>query len=291
MSGVQGKYFPKDIYQEIVHRGPDSSNQISSPNLVAFHSRLKIVDLSSEADQPFSDGKRTLLFNGEIYNFHEFEKDLQRTFKSDSLMLYHFLQNFDTSRLDELNGMFSFSYICEDLNTLFLVRDFFGQKPLFYGWATNGDFLFGTSARLIAEHLGSSIIHEHLDIYQMFQFQIPGTTMYRDVFEIPAGHVGEFRNNILTLKVYKKIDIKYLPLDMENLYKVFENSIEVALISDVPIAATLSGGIDSSTINFFMSKNLQFHTAYHGSFFGGGGRRYPHIANSNTPIMLQNSSN
>ena len=51
MSGVQGKYFPKDIYQEIVHRGPDSSNQISSPNLVAFHSRLKIVDLSSEADR------------------------------------------------------------------------------------------------------------------------------------------------------------------------------------------------------------------------------------------------
>ena len=120
----------------IFHRGPDSKNYLLNKNTNVFHSRLKIIDLNERSNQPMTRKGYTIIFNGEIYNFKELRKQLQKKFKfktsSDTEVLLFSYLEWKEKMFDKINGMFSFVIFNIYNNDLFFARDLFGQKPLYY---------------------------------------------------------------------------------------------------------------------------------------------------------------
>jgi|TARA_A100001015_G_scaffold31301_1_gene34881 asparagine synthase (glutamine-hydrolysing) len=270
------------------HRGPDSFGfWIDSDKKIHFgHRRLAIQDLSSNGNQPMVslDGRYAIIFNGEIYNHLDIRKELLKDVLkwngvSDTETLLRLVERFGFDKsLSCLNGMFSIAVFDNFSRKLYLARDRFGEKPLYYGWFDQYDknyFGFASELKALNKHpeFNPSIDKDSLNLFLKFN-NVPGENCIFDgIKKVPAGSFLELdtKNHQIKINQYwslsnfasEKIKIEDDEA-LEKFNELFSNSIKNQMISDVPIGAFLSGGIDSSrvvaTMQKLSSKNIQTFT-------------------------------
>ena len=253
--------------QVIFHRGPDDQGiQVNGPVGLGMR-RLSIIDLAG-GHQPMSgeDGTVTIVFNGEIYNFHELHEQLKargHQFKtnSDTESIVHCYEEFSDACVKHLRGMFVFAIWDAKSKTLLLARDRAGKKPLYYTRTARGSFIFGSELKSILEHpdVEREIDLEALDAYVTLGYVPDPLSIFRGIHKLPPGHTLTYSQDKITLKQYWDFTYEPAPVRTEEAYVeelrvLLEDAVRARLISDVPLGAFLSGGIDSSTVVALMAK-------------------------------------
>lgn len=256
----------RDMANTIHHRGPDEEGMFISGNCGFYHKRLSIIDLRT-GQQPMTYLNYTIVFNGEIYNYIELRNELiakGHLFKttSDTEVILHAYQEYGDDFVKSLNGMFAFIIHDKRKNNIYIARDHFGIKPL-YWYHDDHLILFGSEIKAILKHPEIIAIPEinHLYEYLTFQFILGEGTMFRNIFKVQSGHYIT-----LDLNSWKLNSVKYWEPDFETdmfhtekfyiteLQKILDDTIKQQMRSDVPIGTYLSGGIDSSLVTIMSSK-------------------------------------
>ncbi len=254
----------------ITHRGPDEQGTTVKGRAALGMRRLSIIDLKG-GQQPIynEDGSKFIVFNGEIYNYRELKSELESLgcrFKtnSDTETIIHAFEKFGPACVDKLRGMFAFAIWDKKDESLFIARDRVGKKPLFYSLLPNGDFVFGSELKTILAHgqISKEIDHSALDAYLTFGYVPEDFCIFNGVHKLLPGHFLTFKNGeVLTEEFwdfkYPKIaeirsEAEYIELLREKIY----DAVKVRLISEVPLGAFLSGGVDSSAVVAMMSQIL-----------------------------------
>ena len=214
--------------------------------------------------EKFSFGAYVIVYNGQIYNTKELKETLlQNDFSinthSDTEILLKSYIYYGHDVVKYLNGIFAFAILDTNKNEIFLARDHFGIKPLFYT-IKDGTIIFGSELKAIFEYPGIEKILDQQGICELFGIgpaHTPGTTIFKDIYEIKPAHFGIFNNSGLHLKQYWKLVSKEhtdsLGKTCEKIKFYLNDSITRQLVSDVPICTFLSGGLDSSIITKFAS--------------------------------------
>lgn len=242
------------------HRGPDARGAHSSEGCAMGHARLSIIDLSSGA-QPMSgvDERYWIVYNGELYNFVELRDQLRRkgrTFRtqSDTEVIITAYDEWGRGCLDMFRGMFAFALWDTQEQTLFAARDLFGEKPLYYARLANGTLVIASEISAI---LASGLVEPRLDFQSVdaflsFGYVPPERTIYSNVATVPPAHWLSWRAGKAALGCYWTPSIGGRRIEMpeasEELRRLTVRAVKRQMISDVPIGAFLSGGLDSSTI-------------------------------------------
>ena len=251
----------------IKHRGPDADGIEYFDDFALGNTRLAIIDLSKNGHQPMFNYDKSLCitFNGEIYNFQAIRKLLldKYPFKSNSdteVILYAY-QEWGFKCLEKLSGMFSFVIYDRKKKLLFGARDRLGQKPLKYYFA-GGKIIFASEIKAILKLLDhkTEIDEVAIDNFLTFQYVPTPKTGFKNIYKLPAGHYFIYQNKKLSVKKYWSINFsRKLNLSKNEwrdlVYKEINNAVKSHLISDVPIGALLSGGLDSSLIVALMALN------------------------------------
>src|SRR3954447_6439063 len=250
----------------IRHRGPDEDGFYINGSTGLAMRRLAIIDLKC-GQQPIHNADRSawIVFNGEIYNYLELRAKLEKlghTFytNSDTEAIVHAYDQFGTDCPNHLRGMFAFAIWNERTQELFLARDRVGKKPLLYA-DVNGQLIFGSefSALLLHPDISRDIEPEALDYYLSFMCIPAPLTAYRAIRKLEPGHWLRWRNGNIELQRYwqpdftKKIDISEKEAG-ERTVEILREAVRVRLMSEVPLGAFLSGGIDSSAVVALMSQ-------------------------------------
>ncbi|OGV35017.1 MAG: asparagine synthase (glutamine-hydrolyzing) [Lentisphaerae bacterium GWF2_45_14] len=269
-----------DMADAIKHRGPDgwgyaALNPGKSDSMMTLeapaasakvflgHRRLSIIDVEG-SKQPLSneDGSVWITFNGEIYNYRELADDLRRKGhtlkeKGDTEVLVHLWEEYGRNMTGYLTGMFAFAIYDTKQDVLFLARDRFGEKPLFY-WHSEDTFAFASELQAFWRLENFTHNVNVSAIGQFFKYcYIPSPdTVYKNVFSLQPGCCAEFRNSMLSVKHYWKPSVcgEDAAVDMEELQEKFDKAVSLRMIADVPLGLFLSGGIDSSLIAASMAK-------------------------------------
>lgn len=258
--------------EKIKHRGPDDYGVLQLSNIFLGHRRLSIQDLSANGHQPMKYNDYILIFNGEIYNFLDLKKKLKNVaFKghSDTEVLLHYLIQFGIEEtLNDLDGMFAFSFYDIREQKLFLARDHIGEKPLYYG-NINDEFIFASELTAIEEHpnFNRTIDSNSVNTFLTYKYIPAPSSIYKDIKKLEAGSylVHDLKSNYKVVKYYDYLDNAFHnkfesniiidnPIDMFE--KLLIESVEERLLSDVPVGSFLSGGYDSSLIVGILSKKL-----------------------------------
>ncbi|MGB5866415.1 MAG: asparagine synthase (glutamine-hydrolyzing) [Arcobacteraceae bacterium] len=242
-------------------RGPDNTSIKQFKNSFLGHTRLSIVDLDDEANQPMQFGDLVIVFNGEIYNYDELKisENLECITSSDTEVLIRLYEKYDTEFLDLLNGAFSFCIYDISNDKYFCARDRYGKKPFYY-YAKENKFIFASMIKPIISLLGFTPKLNKIALSQYLQYFVPLTpnTFYTDINKLAAGSYLLFENGKLQSKKYYKIKTYKKITDEETALKNIEdtlyNSVEQRLKSDVEVGTLLSGGIDSSLISTIYSQ-------------------------------------
>src|SRR3989344_3197099 len=249
----------------LAHRGPDDSGYYTDKNISLGHRRLSIIDLSRKGHQPMSDknGELVIIYNGEIYNFKEIREKLEKKydFKSntDTEVILYAYKEYGVKCLDYFNGMFAFCIYDSKKKILFLARDRLGIKPLYY-YFKDGKFMFASEIKAILQdnEVKREIDYKALSEYFEYSFTINDETIFKDIKELLPGHYLIFENNKIEIKRYWKLKensgnerLEYYAKSLKN---HLEESVKLRLVSDVPLGATLSGGLDSSSVVALMSR-------------------------------------
>lgn len=277
MCGISGRFMLNEqaadqsiisqMTKAIAHRGPDAEGYFVKGPISLGHRRLSIIDLSERSNQPLFDstGRYAIVFNGEIYNYASVKSQL---------LSYPFATNGDTEvvlaaylkwgpdSLQHLAGMFAFAIWDQEAQTLFIARDRMGVKPLYY-YRDQHQFLFASEIRsiLASGQIKRKICREALiDFFAFQSFQSP-QSIVEGVLELPAGHYLTISRTSFDIKPYWQIEKRLIPGDYSNrsliekrVSDLLTQSVERRMVSDVPVAAFLSGGIDSSVVVGLMSR-------------------------------------
>ncbi len=265
MCGILGGNFLHNNFSHalkyIENRGPDFQ-EIKTINKNTFcHTRLSIIDLDNEANQPMVFDEILIVFNGEIYNYQELikEHNLHCKTKSDTEVLIRLYQKYDKEFLNYLNGMFSFCIYDIKKDSFFCARDRYGKKPFFY-YYENSKFIFSSSLRSILALLEKkpSLNKVALSQYMQYFVSLGENTFYNGIKKLEAASFLTLEKNQIHIKKYYKINtykkIKEESRALEDIEKLLFNSVEKRLTSDVEVASLLSGGIDSSLISALYTK-------------------------------------
>ena len=250
----------------IRHRGPDDDGFYINGSVGLGMRRLAIIDLKGGA-QPIHNQDRSswIVFNGEIYNYLELREKLEKlghTFytNSDTEAIVHAYDQFGADCPKHLRGMFAFAIWNERTQELFLARDRVGKKPLLYSHV-NGQLIFGSefSALLLHPDVSREVQPEALDYYLSFMCIPAPLTAYRAIRKLEPGHWLRWRKGEIELQRYWQPDFtKKIKLDEEEAgertVEILRDAVRVRLMSEVPLGAFLSGGIDSSAVVALMSQ-------------------------------------
>ncbi len=246
----------------IAHRGPDAEGILAEPGIGLVHRRLSIIDLAG-GNQPIGneDNSVQIVFNGEIYNYRELRRQLEaqghrfRT-NSDTEVIVHLYEECGERVVERLRGMFAFAIWDRPLRQLVLARDRVGIKPL-YLYRDNEKLLFGSELKAILAYPGvkRSIHPEALENYVAFGV-VPGTaSIFKDIEKLPPAHVLLARPSQLQIKPRRYWRLEVCPDEgpscedwQDAIRAKLEETVRLHLISDVPVGAFLSGGMDSSAI-------------------------------------------
>jgi len=252
--------------EAIRHRGPDEDGFYVNGSVGLAMRRLAIIDLKS-GQQPIHNRDRTawIVFNGEIYNYLELREKLEKlghTFytNSDTEAIVHAYDQYGSDCPKHLRGMFAFAIWDERTQELFLARDRVGKKPLLYA-EVNGQLVFGSefSAILLHPDVSKEIRPEAIDCYLSFMCVPAPLTAYRAIKKLEPGHSLRWRKGEVKTERYwqpdfsKKLDIGEEEAG-ERAIEILRDAVKVRLMSEVPLGAFLSGGIDSSAVVALMSQ-------------------------------------
>lgn len=275
MCGICGQinYKNKDIplpsLQLICHRGPDANGEWSNDNQTIYfgHARLSILDLSTAGCQPMSDatGRYIIIFNGEIYN-HISLRSLMPQVKwrsnSDTETLIELYACKGKESLDLLRGMFAFAICDTEDDSVLIVRDRLGIKPLYY-WNEDGVFSFASEVRVLLENISTRVNKNALSQYVGFGHMPAQGELLQGIYPLRQGSYyilkrdGTSENKTWwPQKNHFSISLKSDYNYTKSIKEIVERTVEEHLISDVPVGAFLSGGIDSSIITLIAGKVL-----------------------------------
>ncbi|MFQ5645597.1 MAG: asparagine synthase (glutamine-hydrolyzing) [bacterium] len=249
----------------ISHRGPDDSGLYCAGNVGLGHRRLSIIDLE-KGHQPIhnEDNSLWIVFNGEIYNYRDLKKELEKKghrfyTDSDTETIVHLYEEYGRECVKRLRGMFAFALWDDKRREIFIARDRLGIKPLYYA-EVDGKFLFGSEIKSLLQYTGLKprLNEPALDRYLSFRY-VPGPeTCFKKIKKLQAGHFLCYREGGLRIGQYW--DIHFEPdhrpslTDFSQAFREkLEQSIKLRLMSEVPLGAYLSGGLDSSFIVALMS--------------------------------------
>ena len=258
----------RESLHTLSHRGPDQWNDYFDEHIYMGHQRLSILDLSEHGKQPMisPDEKVIITVNGEVYNFLELKKELEDkyTFKSTSdseVVLYGYIEWGIDKLLEKIDGMYAISIYDKEKEELFLARDRFGKKPLYY---TQKDDKFFYSSEIKA-------FFEFDDDFRVFSYDgikdwiyhrgsHSKTTLYHEIFNLSPGKYLKIKNSKIVdeVKYYDILDYttnKTYSGTLENITTYLDKAVEKRLIADVPVGLQLSGGVDSSLIGHFLKKH------------------------------------
>uniref|UniRef100_UPI0040482032 asparagine synthase (glutamine-hydrolyzing) n=1 Tax=Aliarcobacter sp. TaxID=2321116 RepID=UPI0040482032 len=268
MCGILGSNFLSNNFEKSLNllnkRGPDFQNSIKIENKEFGHTRLAIIDLDEEANQPMIFDDILLVFNGEIYNYKELihVEHLECKTKSDSEVLIRLYQKYEFDFLNKLNGMFSFCIYDMKKDRYFCARDRYGKKPFFYYFKDNR-FIFSSSIKSILNLLDYKPNLNKVAVSKYMQYFVSygEDTFYQDIFKLESSSymIYEPRKAFeLQKKKYYKINtykaIKDEKQALNDIEELLIKSVELRLNSDVEVASLLSGGIDSSLISALYTK-------------------------------------
>lgn len=251
----------EDMKNAIIHRGPDSDGTYLDDEIALGFRRLSIIDLNA-GDQPIynEDGSLVLMFNGEIYNYQGIREELiskGHEFKtqSDSEVLVHAYEEYGYDMLNLLRGMFTFVIWDRNEKKMFLARDYFGIKPMYYA-NMNGTFLFGSEIKAFLCHpkFNKKLNHDVLENYLTYQYSPSSETFFKGVMCLPPAHYLVYENgkaNVIRYwepKFQQPDETKDLDAWAKEIREVMEDSVAAHKISDVEVGSFLSSGVDSSYI-------------------------------------------
>ena len=252
----------QSMTDSLIHRGPDAGGQFLDGSLALGHRRLSILDLSEGANQPFISPCKnfTLVYNGEIFNYQEFYPELNGkgykfTTSSDTEVLLFLLMEYGMEVLPRLNGFFAFAYWEKNIQTLTLVKDRYGVKPLFTTFNDQGLAFASEPKALFEWGLEKEIEEENLAELFFYRHVSGDNTIFKGVQRFLPGHYQVWKDGVILAKTVRwyhlgeeaaavpKIDN---PLAWYE--ETFLDSVSLRMISDVPVGTMLSGGLDSTSI-------------------------------------------
>lgn len=249
----------KLMNERIKHRGPDGEGYFIDGDVAFGHRRLSIIDLST-GNQPMFNEDNTVVtvFNGEIYNYQELKEELVKAghafkTKSDTEVLIHGYEEWHTDLPKHLRGMFAFAIYDKNHNEVFLARDNFGIKPLYYA-KMNGTFMFASEIKAFLDvpDFNKVFNEDILETYLEFSFVPTNETFFKGVYRLDAGSSLLYKDEEIKINKYFKLDFKEENMSFEDAVKkisdVMKDSVNKHLIADVEVGSFLSSGIDSSYI-------------------------------------------
>lgn len=250
------------------HRGPDGDGIHVEPGVGLGHRRLAIIDLGGGRQPLFNeDGSVVVVYNGEIYNFRELAAELAacgHTFRThcDTEVIVHAWEEWGAACVERFRGMFAFALWDRNRQTLFLVRDRVGIKPLYYAEVGDGQVVFGSELKALLAHPGvrRDVDPRAVEEYLAFGYVPDPRSIFRGVHKLAAGHVIEARRGDGLPAPRRYWDVPFRPVaaageaDLaEELVARLREAVELRLIADVPLGAFLSGGVDSSAVVALMA--------------------------------------
>jgi asparagine synthase (glutamine-hydrolysing) len=257
--GVENREFIERMLSVLKHRGPDGNGIYTDNNISMGHARLSIIDLSEKGKQPMSNenGDVWLVVNGEIYNFIELRSILQKKghifhSSSDSEVIVHAYEEYGLDFIKYIRGMFALALYDTDKKRLILARDSIGKKPLYYS-LNEGILAFASEIKAILKvHNSHKTDEAALWSYLAFQYSIGDKTLFHGIKKILPGTMAIIEENQILFQTFWNITENITDISEQfaitKLRQLLEESVRLRMISDVPVGAFLSGGIDSSAI-------------------------------------------
>ena len=249
-----------NMMEKIIYRGPDSKGTHIDDDIALGFRRLSIIDLA-DGTQPIynEDETKVIVFNGEVYNYKEIREDLVKKghifrTKTDTEVILHGYEEYGPEVLNKFRGMFSIAIWDLVSKELFIARDFFGIKPMYYTQVGN-DLVFGSEIKCILTHpnVKKELNIHALQNYLSFQYGVPNDTFFENIYCLQPGHYLKFKDGKLEITRYWKPEFMVNDSwDYDSLVKeidtTFKESVEAHKISDVEVGCFLSSGVDSSYV-------------------------------------------
>ena len=250
-----------EMMNAIVHRGPDDAGSHIDDMAGLGFRRLSIIGIENGKQPMYNeDGSIVVVFNGEIYNYKEIKEELinkGHLFKTqaDTEVLVHGYEEYGPDVVQKLRGMYAFAIWNRKKKELFIARDIFGIKPLFFTETKEGDFVFGSEIKSLLKfpNVKKEFNPEALESYLSFQYSVLPETFFKGIYRLSPAHCIIWKNGQMDIKRYWKPEFKpdeNISFDeaVKKVNKVMKDSIEAHKISDTEVGGFLSGGVDSSYI-------------------------------------------
>lgn len=250
------------------HRGPDETGLHAEPGVGLAHKRLSIIDLSSGHQPLFNeDGSVVVVFNGEIYNFVDLIPELQALghvfhTRCDTEVIVHAWEQWGEACVERFRGMFAFALWDRNKETLFFARDRLGVKPFYYALLDDGQLIFGSELKVLTVHpaLRRDIDPCAIEEYFAYGYVAEPRTIYRQALKLPPAHTLTVKRGQPLPQPRAYWDVPFEPITamtqaeaQEELVTLLRESVKIRLVSEVPLGAFLSGGVDSSAVVAMMA--------------------------------------
>lgn len=263
----------KKLTSRLAHRGPDGEGYYAKDNIALGHKRLSIIDTSDKGLQPMTskNGEWIIVFNGAIYNFLELKQELKSKGHyfisgTDTEVIVEGLAAYGTSLFERLNGMFAIGAWNTKEQSLYLSRDRFGIKPLYY-WFNKKTIVFASEIKAILQHPGykTDLDVNALNEYFSFQNLFSYRTLFKDIALLPQANTIKIEQNTASIKHHSWWDYDFSTPNekitfneaKEETKRLFNLAVTRQMISDVPVGSYLSGGMDSGSITAIASKQVE----------------------------------
>lgn len=266
-NSVDYKIHLNKMINKLNHRGPDDVGRYFFQKCCLGHTRLKIIDLETGGQPMLSDCRnKAIIFNGEIYDYKKIREKYKHEYNfhsnSDTEVLLMLYKKYQHNMFDYINGMYAFAIWDQKKEELFCARDRFGEKPFYYAFGKNDEFVFASEIKAIIE---SGLIDPVIDKFALAHFMqklyiSPNSTIYKNIYTLSPAQYLIYNNGKLKIKRYWDIP-KTVDIGIDDaIYKfkvLFQEAIKRQMVADVPVGVFLSGGIDSSAVVSMASKYKQ----------------------------------
>ena len=256
-----GEDLLRSMCDRMVHRGPDSEGYLLDDGIALGMRRLAIIDLLTGEQPTFNeDHSIAVVLNGEIYNYRELRADLENrghTFRSasDTEILPHLYEEYGGDMVQHLNGMFAFALWDDKRRRLFIARDRFGEKPLYWG-VFDRTLLFASEPKVLLAHpaVRPGLNLNALRRYLSFDYVPAPLSIYEGISKLPAAHTLTLEGGQIKVERYWRLSyqtkqpVPSVPEAADELRQLLADSVRMRLVSDVPLGILLSGGVDSSVV-------------------------------------------
>ncbi len=271
MCGIGGFYGKGDtatldkMTNALGRRGPDDRGIWYAGHIGFAHTRLSIIDLSAAGHQPMTSasGHTTIIFNGEIYNFQELKKEIQGyvfTSNTDTEVILALFERYGAKAFEKLEGMFAFALYDHRGDTVYLVRDRMGKKPLYWG-VFDDTLIFGSELKSLMQHpaFKKEIDPDAVRMYLTYEYVPTPYSIFKGVRKVqPGGYVVSKKGSEPQEEIYWSLSRQSHSISFEHAREMLDRhlsrAVEKRLMSDVPLGVFLSGGIDSSTVAYYAKK-------------------------------------